>query len=129
MGNVGEYHLEKILKKSGHVLIKGPVSTGGAHNADLIAYDPETKQLTFIDNKVQTGSPTVSESPNLDTEDGRVKSLEVAKENLRNMDIPDKQRKDILKQISSIEGDPMGRGNWIVTGSLPGGLEKNGIAI
>ena len=125
LGNTGELHLEKILKKSGHVIIKGPASTGGAHNADLIAYDPESKQLTFIDNKVQTIASTVSKAANLDTEKGRRTSIEVARNNLANMDLPDDQRREIKKQLDKIENKPMKNGNWIVTNSLPGAMKKN----
>ena len=126
LGKVGEIHLEKILKKSGHLIIKGPVSNPGAHNADLIAYDPDTKQLTFIDNKVQTKQGSVSKSPNLDTEAGRLKSITVAKKNLDLMNIPDDQLSDIRKQLNAIQRNPMKKGNWIVTSSLPENLEKNG---
>ncbi|MFZ5479067.1 MAG: SpvB/TcaC N-terminal domain-containing protein [Myxococcota bacterium] len=53
LGDVGEVVLERALQGAGLTVIKGPTVSKGAHKADIVAFDPETGQILFFDNKIQ----------------------------------------------------------------------------
>ncbi len=112
-GRAGEAILENVLEKSGNIIIKGPVNNPGPHNADIIAYDPETKRMLFIDNKVQGYKKTVSKVGNLSTSPGREKSIEEAMKKLNALDLPAKQKDEIKRALDNVENN-FGKADWLV---------------
>jgi len=87
LGQVGEIHLERLLSANGEVIIKGPVTNKGQHNADLITYNPESDKISFFDNKIDRTNPNVSRVDNLSTDSGKQKSIREALDKLENMDV------------------------------------------
>ncbi len=59
-GRAGELVLENLLHRAGYTIIKGPATNAGAHYADVVAYDPSSRELLFFDNKVMAEKATVS---------------------------------------------------------------------
>jgi hypothetical protein len=54
LGTAGEITLERMLSSNGEIILKGPWTAAGAHNADIVSYNPETRKVSFFDNKIQT---------------------------------------------------------------------------
>ena len=61
-GTAGELVLEDLLEGAGYKILKGPASNPGSHYADIVAFDPESKELLFFDNKVISGKKGVSKA-------------------------------------------------------------------
>jgi hypothetical protein len=119
IGTAGELVFEQLLEKAGHIVIKGPANMSGSHNADLISYDPKTKQLYFFDNKIQSTKQTVSSAANLSENTRRLRSIDVAAENLEVLKaISGKDRRNIRKALSAVRKDTS-KAYWAVSGAAP----------
>ncbi len=123
MGTAGELHLEKILKNSGEVIIKGPATRPGAHNADIVSYNPDTGKVTFFDNKIQTGKAAVSRAPNLSTDEGRAKSAKEALQKLDKMDLDASEYRKIQKALTEVVDNPS-KGIWAIANASPDDLSE-----
>lgn len=118
LGTAGELHLEKLLQESGHIIVKGPATNPGAHNADIVAYDPETKQLSFYDNKIQTGKETVSAAQNLSDDVRRITSIQQAQGLLNELDLDRNMRREINDAFDLAQRDAS-KARWIVANANP----------
>jgi hypothetical protein len=107
-----------MLESSGHIVIKGPKNRPGAHNADVITYDPESGKLYFFDNKIQTLRETASRANNLTS--GRKKNLQVAQEYFERMseDLSKSQRRAISKALEAATESP-DAAVWVVANANP----------
>ncbi len=112
-GTAGEAILENALEKSGKLIIKGPVNNKGQHKADIVAYDPETKKILFIDNKIQGGKVTVSRANAISTTDGRAESIQDAMTKLIDADLTPVQKKEIKKALREVNKNPA-KADWLV---------------
>lgn len=127
LGDVGELHLEKLLQQSGHVIVKGPATNPGVHNADIVVYDPETKQLSFFDNKIQSAKETVASANNLSGAENRQKSINQARELLNNLDLDDTMRGQIQQAFREVAADAS-KARWIVANANPEGTNVTNLA-
>lgn len=118
LGTAGELHLEKLLQESGHIIVKGPATNPGAHNADIVAFDPETKQLSFFDNKIQTGKETVSAALNLSDDARRITSIQQAQGLLNELDLDKNVRREINDAFDLAQRDAS-KARWIVANANP----------
>lgn len=118
LGTAGELHLEKLLQESGHIIVKGPATNPGAHNADIVAYDPEIKQLSFYDNKIQTGKETVSAAQNLSDDARRITSIQQAQGLLNDLDLDKNVRREINDAFDLAQRDAS-KARWIVANANP----------
>jgi RHS repeat-associated protein len=114
LGDTGELILEKVLKANGEVIIKGPVTQKGQHNADIISFDPEKNQLSFFDNKIQSLKPGVSRVPNLSEPTGKAKSIEEAIRLLDNLDLDPKIERKIRVELNKVTSNPS-KAIWAVS--------------
>ena len=127
LGTAGELHLEKLLQQSGHVIVKGPATNRGAHNADIVAYDPETKQLSFYDNKIQSAKETVASANNLTDADARINSVSQAQGLLGKLDIDDALKGDIADALELARNDPA-TAHWVIANANPDGTNVANLA-
>lgn len=127
LGTAGELHLEKLLQQSGHVIVKGPATSAGQHNADIVAFDPETGKVSFYDNKIQTAKETVSATDSISTAKGRLASIEQAQTLLEKveMDAPMRQRIDTAFELA--KADPSSA-HWIVANANPSESQVSNLA-
>jgi hypothetical protein len=118
LGTAGEKILERLLKNSGHIIIKGPIANAGVHHADIVSYDG--KKLHFFDNKVQTTKATVSSANNLT--ENRLKTIDDAIAKLATADhIEPSMRRKILKELRSARRYP-DRAQWLIGNAAPEGI-------
>lgn len=118
LGATGEISLERSLKASGEIIIKGPGSNPGAHNADLISYDPQSKKISFFDNKIQTTKAAVSSANNLSMPSGRAKSIAEAQLKVSELDVSPQMRSQMLSALSKVARNPS-RAVWAVANASP----------
>lgn len=118
LGTAGELHLERLLKSSGEVIIKGPSSNSGQHNADIVSYNPDTGKVSFFDNKIQTKKAAVSRANNLSSDPGRERSIKEAIKKVGELDIDSKQRRQISKALRAVADDPS-KAVWAVANATP----------
>ncbi len=123
LGTAGELHLERLLKANGEVVIKGPATSPGQHNADVVSYNPDTGKVSFFDNKVQTLKANVSRANNLSTDKGRQKSITEALGKLKEMDLSAKDRKKIRGALEAVAHDPS-KAIWAVANATPDELTE-----
>lgn len=123
LGTAGELQLEKVLKANGEVIIKGPSISPEQHNADIISYNPETKKISFFDNKIQTKKSMVSRANNLSSDVGRLKSIESAHSLLRKLKIDPMMRKEIRQSLTQVKNNPSDA-IWAVSNASPDELTK-----
>ncbi|MDX1430944.1 MAG: RHS repeat-associated core domain-containing protein, partial [Gammaproteobacteria bacterium] len=123
LGTAGELQLEKVLEKSGEIIIKGPRRSPGQHNADVISYNPETKQISFFDNKIQTLRENVSRAPNLSTESGRDRSIQDALDRIDELELDRKVQRDIRRALNEVAIDHS-KAVWAVSNASPEELAK-----
>lgn len=123
LGTAGELTLEKTLRANGEVIIKGPSANPGQHNADLVSYDPETKQLSFFDNKIQTTKGAVSSANNLSSSRGREKSINEAIQKLEKLELDPKMKREISRALTNVQRDSS-RAVWAVANATPGELTE-----
>ncbi|MCB1553012.1 MAG: hypothetical protein KDJ14_04315 [Xanthomonadales bacterium] len=113
LGQLGEIRLKWMLEKSGQVVVKGPINSPGQHNADIVAFDPETQKISFFDNKIQSGKKTVSWSESIASDTGREKSIAQALGMVDNLEIDASlkmQIKDALRDVSLDHA----KANWLI---------------
>lgn len=131
-GTAAEAVLEGMLKKSGHIIIKGPVTNPGAHKADVVTYDPETKQLLFFDNKFQGKKAKVSKADafadpnsvkNTDALKKGVISDALAKFNAIRDTLPTEQADEISKAFTKLRKDPS-KAKFVITNASPRSLKN-----
>jgi RHS repeat-associated protein len=113
LGTLGELQLERLLQESGHVIVKGPATNPGAHNADLVAFDPESRELSFFDNKIQSAKETVSKANNLSVEASRQSSISQARTLLEKIEVDPSVRQSIVEALDAAEQNT-GSARWIV---------------
>lgn len=118
LGKAGELHLERLLKASGEVIIKGPHTNPGQHKADIISFNPETGQISFFDNKIQTKKTTVSRANTFTSDDARRSNIDEARAKLRDLNIDAKLRKEIAVAIDKVGRDPS-KALWVVANATP----------
>lgn len=127
VGTAAEAVLEGMLKKAGYSIIKGPVTNPGEHFADIVAYDPDSKQLLFFDNKHISSKKSVSRADAFvdvhdDAETAARKAGVIAEAQERFTDIanqlPAEQLDDIKKAFTKAAADP-GNANFIVANATP----------
>lgn len=123
LGTAGEVTLERILVANNEIIIKGPGTSPGAHNADLVSFNPETKQISFFDNKIQTLKAGVSRANNLSHSAGRGKSIAEAMRNVNELDLSPQVRRDITKSLSKVELDHS-KAIWAVANASPSELSE-----
>lgn len=123
MGTAGELQLERLLKSNGEVIIKGPSTSPGQHNADIVSYNPETGKVSFFDNKIQTNKAAVSRANNLSSEPGREKSIREALSKLDELDVDAKQRRQIQNALNTVADDPS-KAVWAVANATPDELAE-----
>lgn len=127
LGKAGELHLEKLLQQSGHVIVKGPATNPGAHKADIVAFDPESGQLSFYDNKIQTAKETVSAADNLSDVEARRSSIAQARELLDNLELDDAVRGRIDRAFREVALDAS-KANWVIANANPEGTNVANLA-
>ena len=113
LGTLGELQLERLLQESGHVIVKGPATNPGAHNADLVAFDPETRELSFYDNKIQSAKETVSKANNLSGDAARQLSIDQARSLLSKIDV-DQATRGAIEDALKVAADDPSTARWIV---------------
>lgn len=119
LGTAGEVTLERMLSANGEVIIKGPATAAGAHNADIISYNPETKKVSFFDNKIQTKKANVSRANNLADPKGRQKSITEAMNKLESLNhIEPSMKRKIRSQLRRVRDDTS-KGIWAVANATP----------
>lgn len=94
-GTYGERVLERMLRKSGRVILSGPITTGHAWNqggADIIAYNPSSKKIEFWDNKFFMFKKNVSAADTLTNPIKLQRNIDGAMRLLRVSNIPDRAR-------------------------------------
>jgi RHS repeat-associated protein len=121
-GTAAEAVLEGMLKKAGHIIIKGPVTNKGAYYADLVTYDPESKQLMFFDNKFQGTKGSVTKVKAFE-ELRRAGVIQDALNKFKGMQtsLPAGQAKEIAKAFEKLASDP-NSANFIVSNASPRAL-------
>jgi hypothetical protein len=121
LGMAGELVMERALTRSGYRILQGPATLPSQHNADIIAYDPETKRLLFIDNKILTSSETIRSASTL-IDDARLKSLDVSRQNLvqllRTGEMTTSEAGEIMSALRRTRTDT-GLADWLVTLASP----------
>lgn len=127
LGTAGELHLEKLLQQSGQVIVKGPATNPGPHKADIVAFDPESGQLSFYDNKIQTAKETVSAADNLSDVEARRSSIAQARELLDNLDLDDAVRGRIDRAFQEVAVDAS-KANWVIANANPDGTNVANLA-
>ncbi len=127
LGTAGELHLEKLLQQSGHVIVKGPATSGGQHNADIVAFDPESGKVSFYDNKIQSAKETVSATDSISTAKGRLSSIEQAQTLLEKFDMDVSMRQRIDTAFELAKADPSSA-HWIVANANPSESQVSNLA-
>lgn len=126
-GTAAELVLEGMLKKAGYTIIKGPATNPGSHFADIVAYDPDSKELLFFDNKFQSKKPNVAKAEAFvdvhdDAETLARKSGVISDAQERFTDIahqlPADQLQDIRAAFTKAAADPT-KANFILSNATP----------
>ena len=123
LGTAGEITLERMLSSNGEIILKGPGTAAGAHNADIISYNPETKKISFFDNKIQTQKAAVSRANNLSTDEGRMRSIDEAFAKLDKSDLPANTKRQIERSLTRVQNDPS-KAIWAVANASPSELAE-----
>jgi hypothetical protein len=123
LGTAGEITLERMLSSNGEIILKGPGTSAGGHNADIISYNPETKKISFFDNKIQTQKAAVSRANNLSTDVGRRKSIDEAFNKLKGSDLPLKTKAQIQRSLGRVRNAPS-KAIWAVANASPSELAE-----
>jgi RHS repeat-associated protein len=127
-GKAGEIVLEELLQDAGHIIIKGPVNNPGAHKADVVSYDPESKQLLFFDNKVKGFSKNVSKAEAFVSMADEAETLQLkrdviadARAKFRDIEhlIPEEHLDDIRAAFKKAVADPT-NANFVISNASPG---------
>lgn len=131
-GTAAEAVLEQMLENAGYKILKGPVNNKGAHKADVVAFDPETKELLFFDNKVNASKKTVSRADAFvdvhdDAETAARKSAVIADAEMQFNKIADQLDPDLGKEIQSafrkLADDPS-KANFLIANATPDGVKN-----
>jgi len=106
-GKAAEVVLEGMLKKAGHIIIKGPVANSGSHFADIVTYDPKNGELFFFDNKFQGKKKSVSRVDAF-SETKQKGVINDAYEKFKSIsdDIPEKYVDDIEEAFDKLKRNP-----------------------
>ena len=132
MGTAAEAVLEGMLQKAGYTILKGPATNSGQHFADIVAYDPDTKELLFFDNKYIAKKKTVSKADafvdvhdDAETAARKVSVITEARERFLDIahQLPADQVDEIQSAFAKVAADPS-KANFLISNASPKNIKN-----